>query len=241
MTHYIRSFNRFEIKYVAPHREAQRFVDELQGYVHPDPNCRSEWGYPVHSVYWDSDGLHLFWEKIEGLKNRRKLRFRRYADNSQAFIEIKQRTDRTVQKRRVLWPLDKVLQVFGDGVDTSEQLIQPEDAVASEALVLKHRYQLKPCMAISYLRRAYFGVFESDLRITFDRRVQYLHTELDFRRPFPGGRYLVDPRLVIMEVKFNDRVPVWLAKAVRRHGFQMIRLSKYCTAVDRTHFGNRLT
>jgi hypothetical protein len=241
LTRYVRSFNRFEIKYLVPHQAVRRLLGELHDYLQPDPHCESEWGYPVYSIYWDSDGLSLFWEKIEGLKNRRKLRLRRYADDSSVFIEIKQRTDRTLQKRRVLWPIEQALSILGNDVGGDEDCSEPDDAVLSEALVLRHLYQLRPRMAISYLRRAYFGRFEPDLRVTVDRRVQYLHTQLDIRMPFPGGYYLVDPRLVVMEIKFSDRVPVWLAKAVRRHQLQMVRLSKYCTAVDRTYFGNTLT
>ena len=33
----------------------------------------------------------------------------------------------------------------------------------------------------------------------------------------------------------------WLIKAVARHGFQMVRMSKYCNAVDRCYYGGQLT
>ena len=33
----------------------------------------------------------------------------------------------------------------------------------------------------------------------------------------------------------------WLTKAVTRHGFEMVRMSKYCNAVDRRYYGHTLT
>ncbi|MFQ5690917.1 MAG: VTC domain-containing protein [Gemmatimonadota bacterium] len=233
------TFNRFELKYLVRQRVIPEFLGELAGYLRPDPNATGPWGYPVFSAYWDSDAFALFWEKIEGLKYRRKLRFRRYGDEPFVFIEIKQRTDRTLQKRRARWPLTRTVAAFGP--DSDHGPIQPDDPIVSEALVLKHRFRLRPRMAISYRRRAYFGVYEPDLRVTFDHRVLYRATEVDIARPVRSGRDLIDPRLAIMEVKFDERVPTWLGKAVRRHGFQMVRLSKYCSAVDRTYFGNTLT
>ncbi len=241
LTRYKRSFNRFEVKYLVPHGLVTRLVDEIEGYVYPDPNWEGEWGYPVSSIYWDSDDLKLFWEKIEGIKYRRKLRFRRYGDDPHVFIEIKQRMDRTLQKRRVRWPIEQVVELFGHEPEFVEPMVEPEEPVASEAVWLRHRYRLRPRMAISYLRRAYYGSFEPDLRITFDRRVHYGHTHVDIRERFEGGKYLVDPRLIVMEIKYSDRVPLWLCKLATRHGLQMIRLSKYCTAVDHTFYGSTLT
>lgn len=59
-----------------------------------DPHAGPQ-GYPVWSVYYDSSDLRLYWEKIEGLKFRRKLWFRRYGalgedtpDDGKVSVEI---------------------------------------------------------------------------------------------------------------------------------------------------------
>lgn len=241
VTHFQRTFNRFELKYLVPQRSFPSFVSAIDPYVRLDPHCAEPWGYPIYSVYWDSPGRALFWEKIEGLKQRRKLRFRNYGDPEHVFVEIKQRIDRTLQKRRGRTTLAEAEALFDARRHHGPDASDPEDPVLAEALVMRHRYRLRPSMAISYRRRAYFAHYEPDLRITFDRRVQYLHSHLDMSRPFEKGRDLVDPRLLIMEIKFSDRVPVWLGKWVRLFGFQMVRFSKYCTAVDRAHYGGELT
>jgi len=236
----IRTFNRFELKYLLHWRTAKEFIRALEGYIYPDPHNDDEHGYPIYSLYCDSRGFSLFWEKIEGLKFRRKVRFRRYGNDQDVFLEIKQRVDRTLQKRRVRWPLDQVVQTFcsGSGLNGGAQELDP---VAAEILFLWNHYSLEPRMAISYRRRAFFAAFESDLRITFDTRVQYHARDLDIVRPFETGKYLIGPEVVLMEVKFNERVPLWLCKIICKFGLELVRLSKYCSAVDREFFRGQLT
>ena len=113
--HTVRSFNRFEFKYVVPHDEMRAFIDDLEGYTVSDRHSTGDSGYTVYSLYWDSPGLDFFWEKIDGQKYRRKLRLRRYTDGEYTFVEIKQRTDRTVQKRRMRLPTERVRALFRDG------------------------------------------------------------------------------------------------------------------------------
>lgn len=234
-----RSNNRFEIKYLIPHEDLPLILDECAAYLRPDPHCNDAWGYPVYSVYWDSADWAIFWEKVEGIKYRRKLRTRRYANSPGVFVEIKQRVDRTLQKRRTRLSARHVVAAFG--LQTGEEALETDDPVLSEALYLRHVYRLEPRMAVAYTRRAYFSNYEADLRVTFDRRVQYLETHLDVVRPFEVGKYVIDPRLLIMEIKYADRVPLWLCRLVRRHQLQLVRLSKYCCAVDLAYFGHTVT
>lgn len=235
--YYHRSFSRYEYKYILPIRRVDRFVAEIEPYVEPDRHS-GDGGYRVYSVYWDSPDLRYFWEKVEGLKDRRKVRFRSYEAGGEIFVEIKQRTDRTIQKRRVRWPAHRVRTVLGwdDDPETSEEA--SDDPVASEVLGLRHRHRLRPRMAVQYRRRALFARLEPDLRITFDTRVQYSRRHLELDRPFACGSYLMDPRLAVLEIKFDDRVPKWLIRAVQRHELRLERLSKYCRAVDLEFYGN---
>lgn len=245
-TAYVRSFNRYEYKYVIDHRQCVDFCRDLEPFTRPDPHCTDELGYGVRSLYWDSPERTFFWEKIEGFKDRRKLRFRRYPASDQVFIEIKQRTDRTIQKRRTRWPLDRTLAVFGP--HTSEKSEDSEltdeernDPVVREALVLCRMHNLQPAAWITYRRRALFAIHESDLRITVDRRLRYETQDLDLERPPEEGKCLLDPNRAVLEIKFNDRVPRWLCRLLEEHGIELSRMSKYCTAIDREFFDGRLT
>ncbi|HEY2805216.1 MAG TPA: polyphosphate polymerase domain-containing protein [Gemmatimonadales bacterium] len=227
--------NRFEVKYLVATRGVPALLDEFADYTVNDPHDHGA-GYHVHSIYWDTSDFRFFWEKIEGSKYRRKLRFRRYDRTAPVMVEIKQREDRTVQKRRVVWSLDRVAAAFGDGRTPVDWDKVQDDVVATEVALLIDRLRLRPRMAVSYRRRALFGKFDRELRVTFDGRIQYHHARLDIGDIFDTGRYALDPRVTVLEIKYNHRAPVWMTKAVARHGLQMVRMSKYCNAVDRFYY-----
>ena len=236
-----RSFNRFEFKYLVDFDQKRRLEEDLAPYTVRDPYSDPERGYPVYSLYWESPEHTFFWEKIDGQKVRRKLRFRLYEGGETAFVEIKQRIDRTVQKRRTPLPIDEVRALFGRGDIDPELESEVEDRTLREALLLCRMYRLRPETAIRYQRTALFGAHESDLRITFDTRLRYDARAHDLGRPFEVGKSALDPRLSVMEIKFNERVPLWLVRLAGRRGLELVRFSKYCAAVDRECYGSRFS
>jgi hypothetical protein len=231
--------NRFEVKYLVGTSSLPALLSACAPYTAPDAHGDAGNGYPVFSIYWDTANRLFFWEKIEGAKDRRKLRFRRYAASDDVFIEIKQRDDRTLQKRRVKWPVDRVERVFGEGRVRWDEL--GDDPVATEVALMIDRLRLSPSVGVRYRRRALRGAFDPQLRITFDSRLMYRPAPVDLRRPFDTGAYIVDPRVSVMEVKFAHRPPTWLTKLVCVHGLKMVRMSKYCSAVDRHWYGGQNT
>lgn len=234
------TMNRYEVKYLVATRRVPELLADFGPYTRPDPHS-SEWGYPISSVYWDTADFQFFWEKIEGVKFRRKLRFRRYGTSPDVFIEIKQREDRTLQKRRLRWPLEQVRAAYGDGEAAPDWDLVAGDPVATEVALMIQRLRLRPRVAVRYRRRALFGAFDPELRVTFDGRIQYHPADFSLDRPFECGREVLDPRVTVLELKYDHRAPQWLTKAVCRHGLQMVRMSKYCSAVDRHWFGGTNT
>lgn len=235
---YVRSFNRYELKYLVTIDAARALAADLALHAQPDPHSGLD-GYPVYSLYWDSPELTFFWEKLDGEKRRRKLRFRRYEGRDDVYVEIKQRTDRTVQKRRTRMGLSDALGMFDRGSLDKARESETTDRVLQEALVLARMHRLGPTMGVRYQRQAWFATFEPDLRVTFDTRLQYDATELDLAQPFRTGNYLLHPNWSVLEIKFNHRVPQWLLALVRKHGLDVVRFSKYCAAVDLARFDGR--
>lgn len=232
-------FNRFEIKYVISQATARAFTACLDGYTRVDEHADGDRGYIVCSTYWDAPDFAFFWEKVEGIKFRRKLRFRWYSGSSdEMYVEIKQRVNRTIQKRRVRWPADRLRAIFL-GAGAADEAC--DDPVVSESLYLRSAFCLRPALTVAYRRAAYFGVAERDLRVTIDTDVRYHPADMEMRPDRGEGKYVIDPDLAIMEIKFNDRVPRWLCRLVSHFGLPVARMSKYCRAVDLEHFQGRLT
>jgi len=100
----IKYFNRYELKYLLPQSVAKQIAQDLRNYLEPDPHSVNGGQYSVTSLYYDSPDHKAYWDKIEGLKFRRKVRIRVYGDQpvtpeSNCFVEIKQRVDKVLQKR----------------------------------------------------------------------------------------------------------------------------------------------
>ena len=230
----IRRFNRFELKYVLPLARCARLIDELQEQIFPDAHGGSA-GYPVVSLYYDSPDYQCFWAKIEGLKYRRKVRLRIYPTDdlqstTHAAVEIKQRINTTVQKRRLSQPLAEA-EALCSGSLESEGLDPLDSQVAQEVLVLRHALDLQPTAITAYRRRAFEGHHENaGLRVTFDTQVASRMHALRINEA-AHNRLILPENWCIMEVKADERVPHWIASLLARHDCQLSRVSKYCAGV----------
>ena len=136
-----------------------------------------------------SPDLSAYWSKLDGLKFRRKLRLRIYPGKDirtvkTGFVEIKQRINRTVQKRRVILPLDQAERLCAGDQDI--QGLDPDDlSTASEVGYMVRALHLRPKCIVSYRRRAYMGGrYERGMRLTFDMQLQGRIHGLDCRAVF---------------------------------------------------------
>ncbi len=231
MSDYIRTFNRFELKYLLHHTQAREFVDRIGGHVDSDANVGDGGFYKVASVYYDSRSLMCYWEKIDGEKYRRKVRVRTYGPTPEdAFVEIKQRYNLSVQKRRCRFPIEVVnreMERMDRGGYSSDV-----DPVFDEVYNLRKRYRLEPKMLISYNRAAFFDKFKKDLRITIDRNIRCRSLNLDLTQHRTKGVYAVPPTYMVLEVKFNEAIPRWICTVLNAMDLQVVRLSKYCEGVQ---------
>ena len=235
----IRRFNRFELKYILPLTRCARLIDELKEQIFPDAHGGSA-GYSVVSLYYDSPDFECFWAKIEGLKYRRKIRLRVYPAGdiestdiqsvTHAAVEIKQRINKTVQKRRLSLPIDQAEALCCGELDP-EGLDALDAQVAQEVLVLRHSLDLRPTAITAYRRRAFEGRHENaGLRVTFDTQVASRMHALRINEA-AHNRLILPENWCIMEVKADERVPQWIASLLARHDCQLSRVSKYCAGV----------
>ncbi len=241
----IRRFNRFELKYVLPVSQCAKIIDELKHQIPPDSHG-GEAGYPLVSLYYDSPGLDCFWAKIEGIRFRRKVRLRIYPGDditkvTMGAIEIKQRINKTVQKRRLELPLEQAERLCaGDGDLSLDGLDAMDMQVAQEVTYISRSLDLRPSAITAYWRRAFEGQEENaGVRVTFDTLVASRIHALTVNAP-AVNRLILPADYCIMEVKVDDRVPEWATSLLARHDCQLNRVSKYCAGVAQLHgFGLR--
>jgi len=232
MSEYVRTFNRFELKYRVHYKVARELMRLLQPHVRRDENAGDGGFYKVLSCYYDSPDLRCYWEKMDGEKYRRKVRVRTYGANpDQAFVEIKQRYNLNVQKRRMRAPIDQVERVMASIVDGT--YAGGEHAVYDEVCWLARQYKLEPKLIVSYNRAAFFDNYKPDLRITLDRNIRCRNLDLDLRRHRMAGHWALPPQFLILEIKFNEVMPRWIGTCLNSLNLEIMRISKYCYGIDR--------
>jgi len=228
----IKRFNRYEIKYSIPATRIRYLVPNLLNFLTRDPHGSDSGYYKVASLYFDTADLSCFRNKMDGLLYRRKLRIRIYPNVSHktAFVEIKQRVNRTVQKRRLMMTLPDAYKLCSG--QTQFKLSEADDQeIADEVLYLVRSMRLIPQNVISYNRLAYQGNFmDPGLRLTFDTMIRARRAGLDLEKHFRMA-IAYPANLVIMEVKANEQIPHWLTTILARHECNLDRISKYCCGI----------
>lgn len=231
----IRRFNRFELKYVVDAFQAKAFLRDAAPFMRPDGHAGPDGVYRVTSLYFDGPDFRFYREKLEGLKARTKVRLRIYPGAGPVFegmVEIKQRFNLIVLKRRLALPLAAAEALCGGGEPPAG--LDPRDrAVAEEVRALAAIHDLRPAAVISYLRRPLVGgAYDPGLRVTVDSDLKARTTDLkvDGRG---RDRHFLPPAISVLEVKVNERIPRWLASLLAAHDFSVRRVSKYCSGLER--------
>lgn len=231
----IEIFTRREQKYLISTKQYKALVQQISPYMRVD-KYGMDGRYTVTSLYFDSPDHKIYFETKNKLKFRQKLRLRVYNDadeNSTAFFEVKQKHKKVVNKRRMLLPLHEAYRYLAD----TEKRTKLDDYETSNHQVFREiehfrsLYDLEPEMIVSYDRKALHGIYDDELRITFDLNLRCRHDDLLLENG-PYGENFIDPDLVVLEVKVNHSVPLWLTRMLQDLECEQRSASKYCTSFE---------
>jgi len=229
---------RFELKYIIKEDTALAARDFVSSYLEIDEYGATlpDFSYPVHSLYLDSDDLHLYQTTINGDKNRYKLRLRFYDNRPEApvFFEIKRRMNSIIAKQRGGVRRDAVNWLLAGQLPEPAHLVSkdPRQLVALQNFCrLLHSIRAQPRAHIAYSREAWISPRDNSVRVTIDRAVTC--------EPEPTARLtteLRDPVIVfgnevVLELKFTDRFPDWFKELVRVFGLMQCGAAKYVEGV----------
>jgi hypothetical protein len=229
---------RFELKYIISEETALRVRDFVRCYLDFDEYSvgKANYSYPVHSLYLDSDDLHLYWETINGAKNRYKLRLRYYdlSPKSPVFFEIKRRVNSCIMKQRGGVRQEYVAHLLGGHLPEEYHLLSktPKAMVALQRFCeLSHRVHAKPKVHIFYMREAYVSS-DDQVRVTIDRSVygeENLSPSLKIEMKKPVLSFQNE---VILELKFTNRFPNWFRDLVRMANVMQCGAAKYVESIQ---------
>ena len=231
---------RFELKYIINEPIALAIRDYVRTQLDLDEFSvgKPNFSYPVHSLYLDSDDLHLYQSTINSEKNRYKLRLRFYSDQPAApvFFEIKRRVDGAILKQRCAVKRQAVDSILAGHMPDPEHLEskEPKHFFALQRFCeLMMLLEAKPKVHVGYLREAWLPHDDNSVRVTMDRQVR--------DDPEPTARLstqMLNPVLVfgdsvILEIKFTGRFPAWLAEMVRAFNLRKSSAAKYVDGICR--------
>lgn len=239
----IKKYSRYELKFVISHAQRRQLVAILPDYLALDRKGDAEGRYDIASLYFDSPDYQAYWDKVEGHRFRRKVRIRVYGQKpvtaeTACFVEIKQRINKTLQKKRVILPYAAATALCGAGEvgSTTTDMPDRDRQVINEIQYLHQTMQLQPACVVSYNRQAFEGSqYDPSLRVTFDTNLKGRTHDLTLlSQGYAAGNFFLPPEYCVMEVKVNYRVPYWLTEIIGRHQCTLRRVSKYCTALEQS-------
>lgn len=231
----------FEYKYLIPVSMYPKIKKAMLPFLTLDNNAiqNKSKHYTVRSLYYDTPQLQYYFEKIEGVKVRKKIRIRvydDYFDEKIAYLEIKRKNENYISKDRSSL-LFRNLDNFFETRKVEQLIICTESdgrAVdnAKKFLFYLNHENLHPTSLITYEREPFVSRFDGNLRITFDKNLRFL-TNTNYYRIFEESNLQsVLKNKIIIEIKFNRSVPTWLKNIISRYDLKRTSLSKYSICLE---------
>ncbi|WP_033543104.1 polyphosphate polymerase domain-containing protein [Planococcus sp. CAU13] len=230
----IEIFSRKEQKYLIKRSQYHELVRELAPYMRNDKNGVNG-RYTVSSLYFDTLDKTIYFETKNKVKYRQKLRLRVYGEIESAmksFFEIKQKHDKVVHKRRLTMELEEANRyLMADAGGNLSGYRVSNLQVLKEIDYFRNLYGLAPEMVVSYDRHALHGQDDANLRMTFDFNLRCRKDELDLAKGSHGD-FFMDADLVVLEVKVDHSVPLWLARILQKLECEQRSASKFCASTE---------
>ncbi len=229
---------RFELKYLVTEEVALAMRGFVRSYLVPDEFAakNANFSYPNHSLYLDSDDLQLYWDTINGNKNRYKLRLRYYDENPAApvFFEIKRRSDNAILKERGAVRREAVARLLAGQLPEAGHLVSdhPKQLSALQNFCrLMHDTGAGPKTHVAYKREAWMSIADNSVRVTFDREVSITPQSQPIITTQMENPVMPWRTLVILELKFTTRFPNWFFELVRLFNVMQCGVAKYAEGV----------
>jgi len=217
---------RQEKKYLLTAADGQRLAARLGSCMLRDEHS-GPLGYTVRSLYFDSLNDGDYWDKVDGLELRRKLRLRVYSPAADfAMLEMKQKEGACQRKRSLRVGREDARRLCrGD----YSPLLHYSEPFAAECFALMQYRCCRPRAVVEYRRRA-FTARENRIRITLDSQVTATEARWDLFAPDLAQYPVLDPFHLILEVKYNGFLLSCIKQLAGTADRSELSLSKYCLA-----------
>lgn len=211
---------RVELKYILSPAQTALLKRAMEGHMEPDMFGLT----PIASLYYDTQDDRLIRASLEKPLFKEKLRLRSYGlatECSPVYLELKRKADGIVYKRRV----QTTTQQAAAFLSGAEELCAPGQISREITRFRDYNGALVPACLIIYDRTAYVER-DGDLRLTIDRNPRYRMDHLSLTHSMEGTS-LLPPGCSILELKVQNAMPLWLARALSDAHIYKTSFSKY--------------
>lgn len=204
----ITTMQRQEKKYVLYPTQYHRLCERILPYLQPDEYYESH----IYNLYLDNEANELITRSIMKPVYKEKLRIRSYREvgvdtQQEVFLEVKKKCQGVVCKRRIAIPYADVLNSLKQGK------LAMSGQIAEELSYAISRYRVVPNVFIGYDRLSYKGKEDDSLRITFDSHIRSRFNHLSLQ-DHPDNQELFEHHEVLMEIKAQQALPLWLIQVL---------------------------
>lgn len=219
---------RHEYKYLISSASAQLLKLRLPHIMARDPHAGPTGQYTIRSLYFDDGNYSAYEEKVSGLADRVKYRIRYYNYDTQAIrLEKKEKRGELTRKTGTGITLADALHLqrgnTGSCPDTQSELITQMRCGISCGL--------RPAILVDYDRTP-FVCHAGQTRITIDENIRTRPYDADLLAS-PGAMVpVLEEGTVVLEVKFNDFLPGYLAEVLADIPKVNIAVSKYVLCLN---------
>lgn len=226
--------NRRELKYRLNAAQVPAIRRRLSAFLLPDDHGGAD-GYWVRSLYFDTPADSDFWDKVDGIDCRQKIRLRIYDESGPVKLELKQKNGGFQRKRSIPISREEADALMAGNWESLRQRQEPVAGSLYRMLLLGC---YRPKCIVQY-RRVALCTPENDIRITFDcdlRASESSQALFDFSAPL----YPVEPPgAVTLEVKYSGFLFSNVKLALGWKIGPQISSSKYCRARCITKHGGK--
>lgn len=223
-------FKRYELKFMLTLAQKDALLAVMEPYMALDAFGRDS----IRNIYFDTGNYRLIRRSIERPEYKEKLRIRSYRQanaETSVYVELKKKFDHVVYKRRIKLPLREAMDWI-----CGLRHCQEQGQISREIDYFLEFYKdLRPAVYLSYDREAYYSKDGSDFRVTFDDNILCRQEDLSLEEP-AWGTPILEPGLVMMEVKCSGGIPLWMARFLSENKIFKTSFSKYGTAYQKLIF-----
>lgn len=214
---------RHEYKFLISQPAAELLKCRLPGLMARDPHAGPAGQYTIRSLYFDDPHFSACEEKLAGIRDRVKYRIRCYNyDTSLIRLEKKEKHGDLTRKSGQT--------VTQTQVQALQSGCRPDLTEAPDTLLGELQRQvacgLRPAVLVDYDRTP-FVCNAGQTRITLDENIRTKPYDADLWASHTAMLPVLEPGQVVLEVKFNDFLPGYLAQALEDIPKVHLAVSKY--------------